>query len=106
MPSNKLRVIVRPWQPRNLPYLVTKNQLKAFVQTHVQHFDQVLYLGWVRRKEQGKRVVKFIVATGPTRLAAKQRFKDSTRFGSEVWEVVNTQSSDRAELDSAESSPR
>jgi hypothetical protein len=96
MKRKKLRVIARPWQPRNIPYPVSQRQLKAFVQTHVQHFDEILYLGWVRRKEQGKRVIKFIVATGPTRLIAKKRFKESTAFGTEVWEVSNTQSADQA----------
>lgn len=88
MQRNKLSIIVRPWQPRNLPYTVTQTQLKAFVQTHADSFDEVVYLGWVRRVEDGKKVVKFVVATGPTRLVAKQRFKESTAYGSEVWEVV------------------
>lgn len=89
MPRKKLRVIVRPWQPRNVPYAVSQQKLKAFVQTHVQQFEEIVYLGWVRRTENSKRVAKFIVATGPTRQIAKQRFKESTTFGTEVWEISN-----------------
>lgn len=100
MQRKKLRVIVRPWQPRNVPYPISQTRLKAFIQTHVYYFDEVLYLGWVRRLEEGKRVAKFIVATGPTRLIAKQRFKESTQFGSEVWEILpSTQSFHQVSLD-------
>jgi len=91
MKRKKLRVIVRPWQPRNLPFPVSQQKLKAFIQTHVHLFDEILYLGWVRRKENGKRVVKFIVATGPNRLIAKKRFKESEKFGTEVWKITNKQ---------------
>lgn len=92
MKRKKLRVIVRPWQPRNLPYPVSQRQLKTFIQTHVHLFDEILYLGWIRRMEDGKRVVKFIVATVETRLIAKKRFKESFEFGTEVWEITNKQS--------------
>lgn len=95
MKRRKLRVIVRPWQPRNAPYSISQRQLKTFIQTHYQLFDEILYLGWVRRKENEKRVVKFIVATGPTRIEAKKRFKESTKFGTEVWEITNKQLSDQ-----------
>ncbi len=93
MQRKKLRVIVRPWQPRNLPYPVSQTQLKAFIQTHVSLFDEIVYLGWVRRLENGKRVVKFLVATGPTRLIAKQRFKEGALGEGELWEITpSTQS--------------
>lgn len=91
MKRKKLRVIVRPWQPTNLPFPVSQQQLKAFIQTHAHLFDEILYLGWVRRKENEKRIIKFIVATGPSRLIAKKRFKESIEFGSAVWEITNTQ---------------
>ena len=91
MKRKKLRVIVRPWQPRNLPFPVSQQQLKTFIQTHVHLFDEILYLGWVRRKESERRVVKFIVATGPSRLIAKKRFKESEKFDQEIWEITNTQ---------------
>lgn len=90
MQRKKLRVIVRPWQPRNLPYQISQAQLKAFIQTHVQHFEEVLYLGWVRRQKEGKRLIKFVVATGATRSIAKKRFKESTQFGTEIWEIPST----------------
>jgi len=100
MKRKKTRVIVRPWQPRNVPYQISQTWLKTFIQTHFQYFDEILYLGWVRRVEEKKRVVKFIVATGPTRLVAKQRFKESTQFGSEVWEILpSTQSVHQASPD-------
>jgi len=100
MQRKKLRVIVRPWQPRNIPYPVSQIQLKTFIQTHVESFDEILYLGWVRRLEEGKRVVKFIVATGQTRLQAKQRFKEGTVSDTGVWEIsANTQSAHQASPD-------
>jgi hypothetical protein len=84
---------VRPWQPRNLPYPVSQTRLKAFIQTHVTSFDEIVYLGWVRRLEEGKRVVKFLVATGPTRLIAKQRFKEGNITDGQLWEITpSTQS--------------
>ena len=93
MHRKKLRVIVRPWQPRNLPYPVSQTRLKAFIQTHVTSFDEIVYLGWVRRLEEGKRVVKFLVATGPTRLIAKQRFKEGNITDGQLWEITpSTQS--------------
>jgi len=88
MQRKKLRVIVRPWQPRNLPYPISQTRLKAFIQTHVSQFDEVVYLGWVRRLENDKRVVKFMVATGSTRLIAKQRFKEGTTSDTGVWEIT------------------
>lgn len=87
MPRKKLRVIVRPWQPRNLPYPVSQMQLKAFIQTHVALFDEIVYLGWVRRLDGGRRVVKFLVATGPTRLVAKHRFKEGKVVSGQLWEI-------------------
>ncbi len=84
---------MRPWQPRNLPYPVSQTRLKAFIQTHVTSFDEIVYLGWVRRLEEGKRVVKFLVATGPTRLIAKQRFKEGNITDGQLWEITpSTQS--------------
>jgi hypothetical protein len=87
MHRKKLRVIVRPWQPKNLPYAVTQTHLKTFIQTHVAVFDEILYLGWARRVVDGKRVIKFFVATGPTRLVAKQRFKEGAPAEGELWEI-------------------
>ena len=102
MRRKKLRVIVRPWQPRNLPYPVSQTQLKAFIQTHVSLFDEIVYLGWVRRLEDGKRVVKFLVATGPTRLIAKQRFKEGSVTDAQLWEITpNTQSAPQVAPDPA-----
>ncbi len=87
MQRKKLRVIVRPWQPRNVPYAINQSLLKMFIQTHVSFFDEVIYLGWVRRLEKSKRVVKFMVATGPTRLIAKKRFKEDSPKVGELWEI-------------------
>jgi len=93
MQRKKLRVIVRPWQPRNLPYPVSQTRLKAFIQTHVTLFDEIVYLGWVRRLVEGKRVVKFLVATGPTRLVAKQRFKEGNITDGQLWEITPSKQS-------------
>jgi hypothetical protein len=102
MHRKKLRVIVRPWQPRNLPYPVSQTRLKAFIQTHVSSFDEIVYLGWVRRLENGKRVVKFLVATGPTRLIAKQHFKEGILTEGQLWEITpSTQSAHPASPDPA-----
>jgi hypothetical protein len=102
MQRKKLRVIVRPWQPRNLPYPVSQTRLKFFIQTHVTSFDEIVYLGWVRRLEEGKRVVKFLVATGPSRLVAKQRFKEGNITDGQLWEITpSTQSVPQASPDLA-----
>lgn len=85
-----------------MPYPITQTQLKTFIQTHVNYFDEIIYLGWVRRLENGKRVAKFMVATGPTRFIAKQRFKESEVFGTEVWEIApSTQSARQVSPDLA-----
>lgn len=98
MSYKKTRVIVRPWQPRNLPFVVTQVQLKEFIQSHVTDFAAVVYLGWVRRRFQGKTETKFIVATGKDRLEAKQRFKESQDFENSVWDLSPTSTqSDRLE---------
>lgn len=88
MSYKKLRVIVRPWQPKNLPFKLTQSQLKEFIEAHAEEFAAVLYLGWVRRSVNGTTTVRFIVATAENRSDAKQRFKESNRFGEEVWDLT------------------
>jgi hypothetical protein len=78
----KTRVIVRPWQPRRLPYSVSEETLHSFITTHRTFFDHVVYLGWVRRNNTG---IVFVVATGPDRKTAKERFKTSLQLGTECW---------------------
>jgi hypothetical protein len=88
MQRKKLRVIVRPWQPRNVPYTISQTQLKAFVQIHSNEFAEVVYLGWARRVEEEKRVIKFLISTGSTRLDAKRKFKEGQVNNIDLWEVL------------------
>ena len=88
MQRKKLRIIVRPWQPRNVPHTISQTQLKAFVQIHTTLFDEVVYLGWARRVENEKRVIKFLVSTGATRLDAKRKFKEGEVNNTDLWEII------------------
>lgn len=93
--SKKLRVIVRPWIPQKVPIEITKNDLQEFIQENVGKFKSVIYMGWIRRKVQGKRVMKFILATADKASEARNKFKKSEEFGEDVWDLTESQNSIR-----------
>jgi len=86
----KRRIIIRPWMPRKLPFTLKRSQIESFIQKTSSQLDTVIYAGWIRKVSEGKRTIHFIVATGKTATEARKRFKTSSQYGQEVWEIMQT----------------
>lgn len=80
------RISIRPWQPLDLPYPVTQDMVTQCFRQHKEDLQKYLYLGWRKiNDERGKRKTIFCIATGESRLEAKQKFKKG-----DCWEVLPT----------------
>lgn len=91
--KNTPKVIIRPLEPRKKPSVVTKSKIKNFLLANIEHFSDVVYLGWVRREYKlkdgtSKRGMRFIVATAKKRLEARKVMKKSDNWGEEVWDLT------------------
>ncbi|HVZ58949.1 MAG TPA: hypothetical protein VG935_04330 [Patescibacteria group bacterium] len=85
MRHKQVRVIVRPWVPRQIPYQVPKRNLEALLKETYPQLEKIVYVGWSKRKENGKRVLYFLLATGQTPSQARERFKTNTDYGNKTW---------------------
>ena len=95
--TKRVRVIIRPWTPRKMPYAVTRELISTFIQTHYPDFEAVVYAGWSRKLNiNGSRKISFYVATGKTSSEARKRFKESNAYGKEIWEITDNGSSLRS----------
>lgn len=83
--SKKLRIIVRPWNPVKPPYEVTKDMIRNYLSVHDNKLQNVLYMGWIRRKIDDKKQIIFLCATGKDGREARKRFKYSEAWEQEVW---------------------
>lgn len=86
--KQKIRVLVRPWAPRKIPYAISFQRVNTVIQEAHPHIQAILYVGWSRRVVDGKRVLQYLVATGNTSQEAKKVFKTSERFGEDIWIVT------------------
>ncbi len=80
-----MRIIVRPWIPRKLPYQIPMTRVKEVLQVAYPKLKKVVYVGWSRRMSNGKRILIYLAATGDTGLEARKAFKTSEQFGEDIW---------------------
>jgi hypothetical protein len=83
--KKKTRIIVRPWTPRKIPYVVSKQRVNEVISEARPKIKAILYVGWVRRKVDNKRKILFLAATGATASEARTAFKKSEDFGENIW---------------------
>jgi hypothetical protein len=81
----KLRVIVRPWTPRKIPYAISIEHVNRIMQEAKPKIKAVIYVGWARRKMNEKRMLLYLAATGNTASEARKAFKTSENFGEDIW---------------------
>jgi hypothetical protein len=82
-----IRVIVRPWVPRNIPYTIPAENVRQVLSFAYPKLKKVLYIGWARRRVNGKRVLCYLAATADTTLSARRILKLSESYGEEVWNL-------------------
>ncbi len=85
MRKQKIRVIVRPFLPRKTPYNIKTESIQEFMNVEKSKIQDVLYVGWTRRKIDEKRQLVYVVATGKTGKEARLVFKTSEDYGQNVW---------------------
>ena len=83
----KIRVIVRPWTPRKIPYAISFQKVNGIIKEAQPKVKAILYVGWSRRNVEGKKVLQYLVATGSTSSEARKAFKLSEDFGENIWIV-------------------
>lgn len=85
--NQKPRIVVKPFVPRKVPYQIPIQKIDEFIKKEHQKIKKVLFVGWARRKIDGKRKLLFLAATGETTTTARKNFKESYNFGDEVWVI-------------------
>ena len=85
--KKKVRILVRPWVPRRIPYQIPMSSVREVLTSARPHMQEVLYVGWVKRVVDGKRVLMYLAATGETAKEARKRFKESNDFGVNIWKL-------------------
>lgn len=83
----KIRVIVRPWTPRKIPYSISFQRVNEVIKEARPKLKSHLYVGWSRRNVAGKKVLFYLVATGNTSSEVRKAFKISENFGENIWLV-------------------
>lgn len=83
----QVRIIVRPWIPRNLPYSIPSDSVEQILQNVYPSLKKVLYVGWVKRRVDNKMKLFYLAATGDTTRQARENFKKSEAFGENIWEL-------------------
>ena len=83
--KTKIRIIVSPLIPRKMPYSITKEQINQLMKEARPKIKSVIYVGWARRKIDGKRRLLYLMATGSTSPEARKTFKTSENFGEDIW---------------------
>jgi len=85
--AKHVRVIIRQWMPRKAQPIPIET-VRAFIQTEYDKLQNVLYVGWSRKKVNGKLSVQLIAATGKSSLEARKNFKTSNAIGTNIWVLV------------------
>ena len=85
--KTKIRIIVRPWNPRNIPFHIPADSVRMVLEQAYPSFKKILYAGWVRRKVNGKTALCYLVATADTTKEARNLFKTSEAYGENVWDL-------------------
>jgi len=85
--SKKIRVIIRPFIPRRNTYPILINDLKNFIEKERCKFKKYLYVGWQKRAINGKKQLRYFIATGDTLQEARKNFKKSESFNENIWYI-------------------
>ena len=85
--KQRFRVIVRPWVPKKIPHTIPSEHVTALIEQIRPILKPLVYAGWCKRKENGKRILRYLLATGYTMSEALTAFKVSARYGVDVWKV-------------------
>lgn len=93
------RILVHPWEPRKIPYEVTHQDLENMIAKIHSQLKQYVVLGWTKRTKhknvsttpitKSGTTIHFVIATGHSRIEAKNTFKYSSLDGADIWEVHN-----------------
>lgn len=83
----KTRIIIRPWTPRIIPYYISVDSVKQSLLVAYPKLKKVLYVGWAKRKVNGKAKFFYLAATGDTTRQAREVLKKSDAFGENVWDL-------------------
>ncbi len=87
----KVRIIVRPWQPRTVPRPLQSKDVESILHTARPKLKKVLYIGWARRRINGVSQLHYLAATGDTTSEARRTFKSSQDFGETIWKLNSTE---------------
>lgn len=85
--KKKVRVIVRPWIPRNIPFTIPAEQAKQVLEGAYPKLKKVVYIGWAKRYVNGRRVLRYVAATADTTIDARKVFKYSEDYGENIWNL-------------------
>jgi len=83
----KIRIIVRPWTPRFIPFEIPSDAVNIIMRDAYPQLKKIVYVGWIRRVQGDKNVLLYLAATGDTAKEARHAFKHSTEFGLNVWNL-------------------
>ncbi len=86
--KKKVRIIVRPWIPRRIPYLISANLVKKKIEFAYPKLKKVLYVGWVRRKVNGRSSLLYLAATADTTKDARFLLKKGELYGENIWNLI------------------
>jgi hypothetical protein len=87
--KRNIRVVVRPWTPRRVPYTISVDALEQVLIVAYPKLKEVLYVGWTKRRVAGKLTLMYIAATGDTTQEARQAFKKSEDYNESVWKFTD-----------------
>lgn len=85
--KRKIRVIIRPWTPRNIPHQIPVEKVKEVLETAYPKLGKILYVGWAKRKVEGKRKLFYLATTGDTPSEAREKLKKSENYGEDIWNL-------------------
>ncbi len=83
--KDKTRIIIRPWTPRTVPSSLPEAPIKQALKEAYPKLKKIVYIGWAKRKVNGKRVLWYLAATGETTKEAREHLKKSELYGENVW---------------------
>lgn len=85
--KRKVRVIIRPWTPRNIPHQIPVEKVKEVLEAAYPKLGKILYVGWAKRVIEGKRTLFYLAATADTPSQARERLKKSENYGKDIWNL-------------------
>jgi hypothetical protein len=87
VPKRKLRIIVRQYTPLKPPFLVSMLKVREFIEQSYPKLNAVVYIGWVRRRDLGRKSLRYMATTAEKAGIARKRLKTSVNFGEDIWDL-------------------